>query len=242
MKPFLVLQLRPEDAAADGEFRAILAKSGLSEDDVVRVRCETDAPFGTLDSYSGVIVGGGPGCVSDDPATRNPVEARAEARVFDIMPEVTARDFPFLGCCYGIGILGKALGGRVDKSRYSEPVGPAWGKLTEDGRKDALLCDHPDEFALLVGHKEALQALPDGAVHLIEGDVAPFQMIRYGENVYATQFHPESDGEVFADRIKVYGSHGYFKPEETERIIRDSRAADATHQCAVLKRFAERYG
>ena len=242
MKPFLVLQLRPETPAADGEFRAILAKSGLSESDTVRVRCEADVPPTSLDDFSGVIVGGGPGCVSDDPATRDPVEAQAEARVFDIMPKVVERDFPFLGCCYGIGILGKFLGGRVDKSRYSEPVGPAKGRLTEAGRADPLLAQHPDEFALLVGHKEALQTLPAGAAHLVEGDVAPFQMIRYGQNVYATQFHPESDGDVFADRIKVYGHHGYFKPEETERIIRDSRAVDATHQCAVLKRFAERYG
>ena len=38
MKPFLVLQLRPEDEAADAEFAAFLDKGGLSEDRVRRIR------------------------------------------------------------------------------------------------------------------------------------------------------------------------------------------------------------
>ena len=35
MKPFLILQLRPETEASDNEFQAMLRKSGLSETDIV---------------------------------------------------------------------------------------------------------------------------------------------------------------------------------------------------------------
>jgi len=83
LKPFVILQLRPETEAADDEFNAILQKGGLRHDEVLRVRldCE-DVPDGfSLDDYSGVIVGGGPGCVSDPPEAKSPVEARIEAAV-----------------------------------------------------------------------------------------------------------------------------------------------------------------
>jgi GMP synthase (glutamine-hydrolysing) len=69
-----------------------------------------------LSDYSGVIGGGGPGCVSDAPEKKTPTEARIEAAVLSLMPEITARDFPFMGCCYGIGILGYHLEGVMTES------------------------------------------------------------------------------------------------------------------------------
>ncbi len=68
-KPFLILQLRPETEASDSEFEAILRKGGLTSDDVHRIRLDQqDLPADLrLDDYAGVIVGGGPGCVSVRP-------------------------------------------------------------------------------------------------------------------------------------------------------------------------------
>ena len=56
-----------------------------------------------LSGYAGVIVGGGPGCVSDSPEKKSKIEAKIEAECLSLMPQITARDIPFLGCCYGIG-------------------------------------------------------------------------------------------------------------------------------------------
>ena len=214
-RPFLILQLRPEDEAADEEFGAILAKGGLSEDRVRRVRLDhgpvpADRP---LTDYAGVIVGGGPGCVSDAPGDKSPMEARIEAEVMGIMPEITNRDMPFLGCCYGIGILAHHLGAPVSKARYGEPIGAVACAVTEAGRDDPLLAGLPTEFDAFVGHKEAVQELPEGAEHLLSSGPCPFQMIRFGANVYATQFHPEADGNSFATRIRIYKDRGYFRPE-----------------------------
>ena len=137
MKPFLILQLRPEVEASDGEFAAFLGKGGLSEAQLHRVCLDREPlPEGlSLDDYAGVIVGGGPGCVSDDPATKDPVEARIEAEILSLMPEITGRDVPFMGCCYGIGILGHHLGAEVSKRRYGEPVGPVTCRVTDAGRR-----------------------------------------------------------------------------------------------------------
>jgi GMP synthase (glutamine-hydrolysing) len=243
MTRVLILQLRPEDEASDGEFRAFLDKGGLDEGQVRRIRMEQGPLPGdvSLDDFGAVIVGGGPGCVSDDPATRDAVEARAEAELLALMPQIVSQDMPFLGCCYGIGLLAHHLGGEVSKARYGEPVSAVTCEVTVEGRSDPLLRGLPERFAALVGHKEAVQALPPGAVHLAGSEGCPFQMIRAGRNVYATQFHPEADGQVFADRIRIYRNRGYFEPEAAEELTRACLSAEVTVPERILRRFVETY-
>ncbi|MBF9031989.1 glutamine amidotransferase [Rhodobacterales bacterium HKCCE3408] len=242
MRPFLVLQLRPEAEAADEEFGAFLAKGGLAEDEVHRIRLDQmPLPALSLGDYAGVIVGGGPGCVSDKPEDKRPVEARIEADILSLMPEILARDMPFMGCCYGLGILAVALGGEVSKARYGEPIGGVDCALTEAGAADPLLAGLPRDFRALVGHKEAVQALPPGAEHLVASDPCPFQMIRTGRNVYATQFHPEADGQSFAARIEIYKDRGYFAPEEAGALTERALAEDVTVPERILSGFVARY-
>ncbi len=243
MKPFLILQLRPETEASDDEFAAILRKGGLTESEVLRIRLDQEDLPHCLDlsDFSGVIVGGGPGCVSDPPEKKSPVEARIEAAVLSLMPEITARDFPYLGCCYGIGILGHHLGGEVSKARFGEDVGTSGCSLTEAGHTDPVCTGLPARFDAFVGHKEAVQTLPEGCTHLVQSAACPFQMIRFGENVYATQFHPEADSNGFEVRINIYKHRGYFPPEDAERLIAMCRAADVHAPELVLRNFVARY-
>ncbi len=243
MKPFLVLQLRPETEAADDEFRAIMRMGGLSADQVRRIRMDRDDLPADLDlsAHSGVIVGGGPGCVSDPPGEKTPTEARIEEMVMGLMPQITAHDIPFLGCCYGIGILGHHLGAEVSKARYGEKPGTALCRITEAGRDDPLMEGMPGAFEAFVGHKEALQELPAGCAHLLVSDSCPFQMIRYGRNVYATQFHPEADAAGFALRIRIYRNEGYFRPEEAERLTEMCHRANVHAPARLLRNFVARY-
>lgn len=244
MTQFAILQLRPEDEAADEEFAAFLARGGLRPDQAARFRLDQaplPAGFDPAD-YAGVIVGGGPGCVSDPADTKDPTEARIEAEILALMPEITARDLPFLGCCYGIGLLAHHLGGEVSKARFGEPVSPVAVRQTSDAATDPLIHGLPAEFDVLVGHKEAVQALPPGCVHLLKADSCPFQMIRYGQNVYATQFHPEADGDSFALRIRVYCDKGYFSPDDAAALTTACQSADVTASARVLSNFVARYG
>ena len=243
-KPFLVLQLRPEDEAADNEFDAILRKGGLEAARVRRIRLD-QAPLPAdlcLDDLAGVIVGGGPGCVSDAPHDKSETETRIEAAVLSLMPAITGRDFPFLGCCYGIGILGKHLGADVGKGTYSEPVGTSACELTPSGRDDPLLDGVPARFDAFVGHKEALQTLPDTCAHLVASPACPFQMVRHGQHVYATQFHPEADAAGFETRIRIYRHRGYFPPDTADDLIEMCRAADVRAPERILCNFVARYG
>src|SRR6056297_256922 len=156
-KPFLILQLRPETEAADDEYAAILRKGGLEAARTHRIRLDQQdlPPDLRLADYAGVIVGGGPGCVSDAPEDKTPQEARIEVAVLSLMPRITGEDIPFLGCCYGIGILGKHLGGNVSKRAHGEPVGTADCTVAPEAGDDPLLEGIPGRFADL--------PLPDGA-------------------------------------------------------------------------------
>ncbi|GHE85504.1 glutamine amidotransferase [Aliiroseovarius zhejiangensis] len=244
MKPFLILQLRPETDASDDEFRAFLAKGGLEPDQVHRIRLDQqDIPASLrLGDYSGVIVGGGPGCVSDAPGQKSAVEARIEAQCLSLMPQITGQDIPFLGCCYGIGILGHHLApGSVTKDQYGEPVSASPCEVTTEGRNDPLLDGIPDRFEAFVGHKEAMQHLPHGCHHLVASPRCPFQMIRHGQNVYATQFHPEADAHSFETRIGIYKHHGYFPPEEAEALVDMVHAANVHAPAQILRNFVTRY-
>ncbi len=243
MKPFLILQLRPETDASDAEFASILARSGLAPERAHRVRLDRESlPEGPdVTDYAGVIVGGGPGCVSDPAASKPPLEARIEAAILSLMPQITARDHPYMGCCYGLGILTAHLGGEMSKARYSEPVGPSACALTPEGADDALLAGLPPVFDAFVGHKEAVQTLPPGCTHLVSSGPCPFQMIRWGENVYATQFHPEANATDFEARIRIYRNHGYFPPEDADRLIALCHAAEVTWPGEILRRFVQRY-
>ena len=245
MKKFLILQLRPETEAADDEFRAILAKGGLAAERTHRIRLDReDLPADLdLDACAGVIVGGGPGCVSDPEATKDPVEKRIEDEILGLMPAICGRDVPFLGCCYGIGILGHHLApGIVSKEAFGEPVGAVDGTLTDAGRADPLLAGVPDSFRAFVGHKEAVQDLPPGTTRLVASGPTPYQMLRHGRNVYATQFHPEADAAGFETRIRIYRHKGYFAPEAADALIDAVRAEDVRFPALILKNFVARFG
>lgn len=243
-RSFLILQLRPEDEAADEEFRDILKRGGLSADRVIRVRLDQQPlPDGIdLHRLAGVIVGGGPGCVSDPPEAKSATEAKVEAAALSLMPEICTQDLPFMGCCYGLGVLVAHLGGRMGQGRFGEPVGGVDCSLTPAGRADQLLADQPEAFRALVGHKEAVEILPDGAVSLVTSGPCPVQMVRYKSNVYATQFHPEADGESFVTRIRIYRDRGYFPPEAADSLAEACRAEAVSVPPEILRAFVRRYG
>ena len=240
-KPILVIQLRPEDAAANSEFEAILRYGGLSENDVVRARVEhTGLPRIELEDYASIIVGGSPFDVSTPENAKSAIQKKIESDFMELFERVVAADFPFLGACSGNGLLGKFCGARIS-SRYSEPVGGADITLTEAGKQDPLLKGFPDSFRVLLGHKEACDDVPPGAVLLAFSEACPVQMFRLGNNIYATQFHPEGDPACFLVRIETYKRYGYFPPETAEDLAAAVVNEDTPVPKRMLARFVRRY-
>ena len=240
-RPYLILQLRPEDDTSDNEYAAILKYGELDAADTHRVRIETHGiPELDIDDYAAIIVGGSPFDISTPQADKQPIQLKIEDDFRRLFDAVVARDKPFLGACSGCGLLGSYLGTPISK-QFGEPVGGTTVALTDAGREDPLLADFPGEIAVLCGHKEACDRLPDGATLLLSNAACPVQMFRVGENVYATQFHPEGDGEGFTVRIHAYKNHGYFPASEADALIEAVNREDTPHAREILRRFVARY-
>jgi GMP synthase (glutamine-hydrolysing) len=251
VKPFLLLAIRAEDAAADNEYDSFLSLSGLGEGELRRLRLEQHA-LGRVDlgDWSGIMLGGGPFNYSDPEELKTPVQRRVEADLAGLLDQVVSTDFPFLGACYGIGALGRYQGAVVDR-RFAESVGAVEITLTPEGRRDPLLGELPAAFEAFTGHKEAVSQLPgpaaaggqgSRAVLLASSAGCPVQAFRVGANVYATQFHPELDVAGLCTRIEVYKHAGYFEPDQADEIKARAARSNVTWPPAILRGFVRRYG
>ncbi|WP_194408802.1 glutamine amidotransferase [Microbacterium cremeum] len=241
MKPFVLLATRAEDVPADEEYALFLRFTGLDERQLVRVRLEAGPmPALDLDALSGIFVGGGPFNASDPPGLKSPAQRRVEAEFTSLLDRVVARDFPFLGACYGVGTLGAHQRAVIDRT-YSEPISVVPVTLTAAGASDPLLAGMPPVFEAFVGHKEAISSLPASATLLASSPGCPVQMFRVRENVYATQFHPELDVDGITTRIHAYADHGYFAAHELELTLSAVRRAPVSHPSRMLRTFVERY-
>lgn len=241
-KPLLVLQLRPEERIADSEYACFLKYGQLpaSMTERIRIECNGIPPDLQLDAYSAILVGGSPFDISTPPEKKSAEQLKVEADFRRLLQQVIALDFPFLGACSGNGLLGHYLGAGIS-TRYGEAVSCVELDITAQGKRDKLLKGFPEQIDVLLGHKEACDETPTGATLLMTGQDCPVQMFRVGENIYATQFHPEGDAEEFTLRIDAYKHHGYFQPHEAEQLVQAVSRRPTPYAQEILRRFVETY-
>lgn len=241
MKPILLLQIRPEDKASDGEYEAILKFGDLSADDVHRVRVEqVGIPEVNFENYSALIVGGGPWNPGDPDEKKTEAQKQAEAKFIPLMRKVVERDFPCFAICYGLEILTQSLGVEITHD-FPEKPGAIDLVMVEGAELDPLLTGLPRTFRAMVGHKEAAAHVPDGGTLLLSSKDCPQHFFRMGQNVYASQFHPELDVEGMLVRIEIYKHLGYFPLEQAEQVKNEVRKENITVPMEILKRFVEKY-
>ena len=241
MKPVLVLQLRPEDETSDNEYSAFLKYGELTEDRTRRIRIEkAGIPELDIHDYAAILVGGSPFDISTPQPDKSDIQLKIEDDFNTLLTRVVAEDFPFLGACSGCGLLGSYLDTPIS-TKYGEPVSCITGTLTAAGLADPLLEGFPQTIDVMVGHKEACDFVPAGSQLLVRGDACEVQMFRVGNNVYATQFHPEADSEGFCVRINADKHHGYFAPEEADALMDRINTYHTPYAQTILKRFVHKY-
>lgn len=236
-----MISSREQEELALSEREALLRFTGLEAEQLKWVRLEKE-PFPTvnLDEWDGIILCGSRFDASAPPESKSKWQVEVETALDELYGRMLEEDFPFLGLCYGMGTLNQYLGGVVDGT-YSEDISAPTLTLTDAGRADPLLSHLPNNFRAYVGHHEAVTELAPGLTTLISGEDAPVQMMRTGNNVYATQFHPELDLAGIQLRIDIFADAGYYPPAERHMIEDGVLGVDTEAAHTILGRFTQLY-
>lgn len=235
MPTFRLLQARHADDPVRHEERvSFAARLGLPVDaiepfDLLAGDCTAERAKEGVDA---VLVGGsGKFSIYDDEPWLAPF--------IHTLGELATDDVPMFASCFGFQGLVVALGGVVEHDEPNAEVGTFELSLLPEAVNDPLFRDLPPTFAAQLGHKDRATRMPTGAVELARSERCPHQAFRYGQNVYATQFHPELTREdnrfrfsrYFDDYAMVFGR------DEAQSMLDSFQPTPAAD--ALLSRFLE---
>ncbi len=124
---------------------------------------------------SGIILSGGPMSVYDQDAP-------------DIDAEILKIKIPILGICYGLQIITKEFGGKVEPAKDRE-----YGRAQLNIIKTSPLFNGISQSTQVwMSHGDYISELPDGFNTIAKSDHAPIAAISNEDNrIYGVQFHPE---------------------------------------------------
>jgi len=121
----------------------------------------------------GIILSGGPASVYAPKAPQ-------------VDPKIFTLGIPLLGICYGMQLIGKHLGGKVQRSERREYGRGELTVITDC----ALFKKMPKKLEIWNSHGDKLIALPKGFKTVATTENSPYAVIEKG-NIYGMQFHPE---------------------------------------------------
>jgi GMP synthase (glutamine-hydrolysing) len=236
----LYVCVRPQRGAAEAEYESFRTAAGVSADELDSLDLVRE-PLPDLDAYAGYMVGGSPFNVTDPESTKTEEQRHVEEALTRLARAAAEGGPAALFTCYGIGVATRVLGGEVSRANL-EDTGPTTVSLTEEGERDPLFGGLATRFTALTGHKEGSSTPPPGAVLLARGSGAAVQAYRYGDRLYATQFHPEASTKAFTERMAIYRNDGYFASEDYDVLAARVLAASVTEPLRVVGAFAARFG
>ena len=149
----------------------------------------------SLNGYQGLVVLGGP--MSVDHTDEYPY-LLTEVR---LIQQAIDNQIPVLGICLGAQLIAKALGANVKRNGEKE-IGWYPVFLTEEGRQDPVLRHFEDKEHIFQWHEDTFK-IPANAVRIVCSPLCENQAYRYGENVYAFQFHLEVDEPMIERWLRV---------------------------------------
>src|SRR5256885_15099160 len=133
----------------------------------------------------GLILSGGPASVYAEGAPR-------------LDPALLELGIPVLGICYGMQLVARSLGGRVEGAEIGE-FGRSDLVVREPGR---LLAGTPPDQTCWMSHRDTVYAPPPGFTALASSTASPVAAFEHvGRDVYGIQFHPEVVHTPYGQRV-----------------------------------------
>lgn len=201
MGPFLLLQARGGDREMRDHERACFAAAMAVPLDAIEGHdlVADGALARPMSAYAAALIGG-----SGDYNGRDQSPWLLRAIEF-AQRELLDPGVPTFGCCFGLHLLGRALGVEV----INEPPRREVGTFAVEATVAAVDCpvfgDLPRTFLAQQGHNDRLAALPAGATLLCHNARIPIQAFRLPDRpIWATQFHPELDMDANKTRYMRY--------------------------------------
>jgi GMP synthase-like glutamine amidotransferase len=200
MRVLIVQNCAPEGL---GLFERYLVDRGI---DHKVLHAYEEPAFPSPDDYDACVIGGTP--IAAYHVHRHPF-LRAE---WLFVEAFLATRKPCLGICFGSQLLARLLRARVYR-HSAEEVGGGAVRLTPPGREDPFFAGFPEEFPVFQWHADTFD-IPEGAIHLAEGEACGHQAFRRGGAV-AVQFHLEVTAAdvarwaaLYADELQRVGKTG----------------------------------
>lgn len=236
MAPFLLLQARrPLDPMRDHEHGCFADAMGLDRDELRTLDVVRNAPTaGDAQGCLAVLIGG-----SGNFSARTEDPWLLDTMVW-LREHVVAPGKPMFAVCFGIQVLGRALGVDVIHDPENREVGTYTIRTTEHVHGCPIFGRLPATFLAQQGHNDRLVRLPPGTVQLATNDNALVQALRVqGKPIWATQFHPELTRKDNATRYQRYieGYGGPLPTDADDPVLASLR--DTPHSTMLLRRFGE---
>ncbi len=191
MKRLLVFQHVPHEIL--GTFNPQLKDAGFRIRYVNFGRTPDASPH--VEKYDGLIVLGGPMCISQrDNHPHLETEIAAIRKAMDL-------NIPVLGICLGAQLIAAALNARVHRNPVRE-IGWYDVTTTAAGATDPLFCFFNGTEKIFQWHGDTFE-IPHDAVHLAKSPDCANQAFRYGDRVYGLQFHLEVDAALIDRWLKT---------------------------------------
>ncbi|MEV4224276.1 type 1 glutamine amidotransferase [Nonomuraea sp. ATR24] len=220
-----VLIIQNSRSGGPGRFGGWLEEAGLRLD---VVHAHEGAPVPDRLTHDAMIMLGGGYLPSED--DRAPWLAPARR----LVGEAIERGVPLFGICLGGQMLAEVAGGEVTGDAGAPENGSVPVTIRPEAAADALFQDLPPVVPAIEHHKDAITALPPGAVWLAETERCPYQAFRVGEQAWGVQFHPE----VLPERIRQWEVDGFDPDEVYARAVADEPVSTPIWR-EVAARFAK---
>ncbi|WKD59275.1 glutamine amidotransferase [Corynebacterium caspium] len=233
MSNFLLVTPRQGDEIIAAEYADFLGATGLKPEQLIQYVIDSaDVELGDISKFTGILMGGSPLNMTD------PEHCDWQLNVNNILVSFLDSPVPVFSMCYGGGPLAVARGGAVGNT-HPEQAGPTIVELCAEAAADPLFSQLPPRFDAFTGHNENVTKIGEGAVLLATGPTCPVQAVRFGDHIWATQFHPEIDAKGLAIRMNFYRGHGYFSEAEYEDIVASLDGVDTSHARKLMRAFVE---
>ena len=245
-KPFLILQLRPEDDTSNSEFDAILKYGGLDAGNTHRIRIEKSGiPEISLQDYAAIIVGGSPFDITTPQDQKSSIQVGIEADFRRLFDAIVNNDYPFLGACSGCGLLGSYLDTPIS-TKFAEPVGGTTvNRFCSSGLQSVAMAAHEvmnnGAVAAIGGGAESISMLggeqnhnpkvldQKPALYMAMGDTAEVVAKRYNisrqeQDEYSLVSQQrtakaQEDGLLPESVLKIFVAHQLFRLQDIQIIL-----------------------